>query len=75
MDDFKVKMWFWGEDVWDFIIEKDLNNLTAQQFLNRIRYNEQHIKPKIITLFRWVIFRIKHFHKRKKYKQHKTIYR
>jgi len=74
MDNFKVKMWFWGEDVWDFIIEKDLNNLTPEQFLKRIRYNEKNFETKMITLLKWGSFRIKHFRERKKYKQHKTTH-
>lgn len=74
MNNFEIKMWFWGEDIWDFIIEKDLDNLTASQFLNRIRYNELYTKSKLINLFRWGCFRMRHFHERKKYKQHKSTY-
>jgi len=65
----KVKIWFFPEDVWDFIIECDLNSLTPDQFINRTRYNSV-LMPKVISWIKWVLFKIKIFHKRKKYKKH-----
>ena len=68
----KIKIWFLGEEVWDFILEEDLNSLSSLQFYNRVRYNK-HLMPNPLALFRWLIFRIKHFRDWKKYKQHKHI--
>jgi len=65
----KTKIWFLGEEVWDFIVEKDLNLLSSSEFLERIRYNK-HLMPTFRALFRWILFRIKHYKDWKKYKQH-----
>jgi len=64
-----VKIWFFGEEVWDFILEKDLPKLTPQKLLDRIRYNA-HLMSPITGLFRWAIFRIKHFFEWSKFKSH-----
>lgn len=61
------KLWFLGEAVWDFIIEKDIGKLSANEFLERIRYNK-HIMPKHIALVRWAFFRLQHLLDWGKYK-------
>jgi flavin-dependent dehydrogenase len=65
----KTKIWFLGEDVWEFILKKDLANLSSQQLYERIRSNA-HLMPLPLTLWRWFVFRLRHFKERKKYKQH-----
>ena len=75
-DNFKIvtslnpKIWFMGEDVWDFIIEKDLNALNSKEFLERIRFNK-HLMPKYKALYRWALFRLKHLFEWQKYKRYK----
>ena len=65
----KIKLWYQGEEVWDFIIRKDLNNLSAQEFYDRIRYNK-HLMSKMKGLFKWILYRLEILGKGKKYKQH-----
>jgi len=64
-----VKIWFFGEEVWDFILEKDLPKLTPQKLIERIRYNT-HLMSPLTGLFRWIIFRVKHIFEWSKFKSH-----
>ena len=61
------KIWFAGDAVWDFIIEKDIGSLTAQQFYERVRYNK-HLMPRWTSLLRWGQFRLNHLSDWTKYK-------
>jgi len=65
-----TKIWFMNEAVWDFIIEKDLKNLTSMQFYQRIKSN-RFLMPKHKALFKWAQFRLLHLFDYKKYKHHK----
>jgi len=67
IESMEPKIWFTNEAVWDFIIEKDLNALSPEQFYERIRHNK-HLMSRWKSIWRWIQFRIKHFGDWKKYK-------
>ena len=62
------QIWFAGDAVWDFIIEKDIALLTPQQFYERVRYN-RHLMSGWTSFFRWSLFRLKHVRDWNKYKK------
>jgi flavin-dependent dehydrogenase len=64
-----VKIWFFGEEVWDFILEMDLPKLSPQKFIERMRFNA-HLMSPLKGLMRWAIFRLKHIFEWSKFKSH-----
>jgi flavin-dependent dehydrogenase len=66
-----TKIWFLGEDVWDFIIEKDLKKINSKQFYDRIKTNA-YLMPPWKALPRWLLFRFQHLFDFGKYKQHQA---
>ncbi len=52
------KLWFVKDEVWDFIVQYDLNNLGPDEFLERMRYNA-HLMSKFTSFQRWMRFKVK----------------